>query len=1467
MIISVLKRLIHTTVWTIISLYIIIVILLHIPTIQGHIGSWTADALSKKIGTKVSIGRIDLGFINRLIIDDICILDQKNKNLLKASRASIKINFIPLLEKRISISSIQIFGMDANLYKESNMSKTNFQFVLDSLSNKNKNNSSSIDLQINSIVIRHGSIKYRCMSEKIKTNTFSLNNINLKHISGHIILDKLSNDSLDVKVKRLSFEEHSGLILKKLSFKLSASKNNFKLDNLNVEMPASKLHVDSIDAAYILEKNRLNFSSLTFRGSLSDSYLTPSDIAFCQPLLKDIKNKIYFNANLYGHDGNIYVTRLRIHEKENLFNLKSDLHFKKNASGFNWSINKFALETNGKNIKTLLNNIPEVKIPETIFRLGNIEITGMSHSVNDDMTVSGVIQTDLGATDIDITKRRKTTSGIINARNIDVKTLTDNGKFGFVNAQIEFNTSSSSKINLSGNISSFDYNRYTYHKLMVDGTYDNGNIEGKLALNDPNAQINLAGNVNVKNSIKIQNLNANIKDFSPSALNLSDKWPQTKFSMKLTADIEGNDISDIIGQLRISNFSMVSPQTEYKIDSLYINAEGIGNKRRVIANSDFCNIDMFGNINYITIPQSIIGLIHSKLPTMPWYTGIKAQRNNDFTINATIKNSKWMSALLGIPIELYEPVTLNGELSDKNNALRIDCQMPSFAYNSVKYKDATLRVSTIGDIMNTYAGIKKISDKGKLFSYRVKATAGGNELDTEISINENENHPLKGTINANTFFYKNAEGHATANINIKESNINIDDTIWHVKPSNIIYNKNYLEINNFSVEHSKQHVSVTGKATKNQSDSIRIDFNDININYILDMVNFHSVEFDGFATGKAYLKDLSGKNPYLFADLTVNNFLFEKGRMGTLKAKAMFNNTEKQIDINAVATDGQKRKTSILGYVSPQKNYIDLNINAHNTRLEFMESFCSSFMHDVDARANGSVRLSGSLDNINLTGMLVADGTLGITPLNTNYTLRNDTIRFIPDEIEFRNDSIFDKDGNTGIVEGNIHHKHLTNLSYDLSVVSDNLLAFNTDGENGDSFYGTVYATGDCKIKGRSGEVVMDINVVPEDKSIIVYDVSSQNDVSTNEFIQWKTPVEEKKELETSVHSADIDSISDGRQTSSDIRLNFLLDCNPSMTIKVLMDRQSGDYISLNGNGALRATYYNKGSFDLFGNYTVERGIYKLTIRDIIKKEFTFQRGGTIKFVGNPFNSSLDLKAIYVLNGVSLSDLNIGNSFSNNNVRVNCLMNVTGTPDAPRVSFDLDMPTLSNDAKQMVASVINAEEEMNQQVLYLLTVGRFYTQNSNNNSSAGGPTSRNQASLAMQSILSGTISQQLNNILGNIINSSDWNFGANISTGTEGFNDAEYVGILSGRLLNNRLLINGQFGYRDNANATTSFIGDFDLRYLLFPNGNLSINVYNKTNDRYFTKNSLNTQGIGLIMKKDFNGIGDLFRKKKKNKK
>jgi len=44
----------------------------------------------------------------------------------------------------------------------------------------------------------------------------------------------------------------------------------------------------------------------------------------------------------------------------------------------------------------------------------------------------------------------------------------------------------------------------------------------------------------------------------------------------------------------------------------------------------------------------------------------------------------------------------------------------------------------------------------------------------------------------------------------------------------------------------------------------------------------------------------------------------------------------------------------------------------------------------------------------------------------------------------------------------------------------------------------------------------------------------------------------------------------------------------------------------------------------------------------------------------------------------------------------------------------------------------------------------------------------------------------------------------------------------------------------------------------------LAVRFYNQNNDRYFTRNSLTTQGIGLIIKKDFTNLRDLFGPKRK---
>jgi len=287
----------------------------------------------------------------------------------------------------------------------------------------------------------------------------------------------------------------------------------------------------------------------------------------------------------------------------------------------------------------------------------------------------------------------------------------------------------------------------------------------------------------------------------------------------------------------------------------------------------------------------------------------------------------------------------------------------------------------------------------------------------------------------------------------------------------------------------------------------------------------------------------------------------------------------------------------------------------------------------------------------------------------------------------------------------------------------------------------------------------------------------------------------------------------------------------------------------------------------MYGTYTLARGTYKLSLQDVIRKDLTLEPGSTLTFSGNPLEADLGLKAKYTVNGASLSDLNYGAGFSQKSVKVDCILNIGGKAKSPQVGFDLDLQGISEDEKQMVRQLISTDEDMNRQVIYLLGIGRFYT--ANTESSTATVSTQQQSSAAMRSFLSTTLTSQLNSAISSVLgNDSHWSFGTNVATGTYGWNNMEVDGLLQGRLLNDRLLINGNFGYRDRPTYTSNFVGDFDIRYLLTPRGSVSLRAYSETNDRYFTKSSLTTQGIGLSLKRDFNTFGDLFWwRKNKNKK
>jgi hypothetical protein len=327
-----------------------------------------------------------------------------------------------------------------------------------------------------------------------------------------------------------------------------------------------------------------------------------------------------------------------------------------------------------------------------------------------------------------------------------------------------------------------------------------------------------------------------------------------------------------------------------------------------------------------------------------------------------------------------------------------------------------------------------------------------------------------------------------------------------------------------------------------------------------------------------------------------------------------------------------------------------------------------------------------------------------------------------------------------------------------------------------------------------------------------------------------------------------------------DTYLNILADVTPEATFRIIMDPIVGDNISFTGSGSLRANYYNKGAFNMFGTYTMDKGVYKMSMQEIIRKDLQLQEGSTLTFNGDPLDAQLDWHAKYTVNSASLNDLipNASSFVNQTSVKVNCLLDITGNMTQPELSLGLELPQESDEVQALVQNYIPTEEQMNMQILYLLSIGKFYTPDYVNVS---------QNSNVMSSVVSSTLSGQLNNALSNIINSNNWNFGTNLSTGQNGWNDLEVEGILSGQLLNNRLLLNGNFGYRENRMSNTNFVGDFDAQLLVNPSGSIRLKAYNQTNDRYFVRTNPTTQGLGIIFKKDFNNWNELFFWRGKGKK
>ncbi|MBQ8969478.1 MAG: translocation/assembly module TamB domain-containing protein [Bacteroidaceae bacterium] len=1458
-----------------VGIYLALVLLPMLPIVQRWMAHGTAQALEKVLDTRVEVGRIGLGWNGRIVVDDLAVWDQQQEEMLHVTRVAARISIGDLLHRRIRIGNAQLFGLHANLYQDCPQCPPNFRFLIEAFASRDTTTRTPLDLRISQILVRRGHVQWTQRWKSVPA-TISPAHLDIADLNITAQLNALTDDSLNVHVRRLDFiENHSGLKIKSLSFFAKSNKGNAQLQDFLLEMPHSSLRIPSLN---IEEMDGMRHIPGRYRGTL-DLHLSPSDLTFILPQLTSLSNVANLHADFHGAKDHVDIEALRLQDEEGRVRLIASGW----ADGLALGPDSICVAADITQLYADLSILQPYLQSDILQRMGRVSASGNAgwaqhkatghidlHTQLGNVAISGNGDTKNGAVQATVKSEGFHLGDLLAHKDLDLAAF-DLSAQGHVGPHPD--------LTINGRLPVFDYRGYRYRNIDVThARLHDDDYTIQLGLTDPNAMIDMLAHANLKEHR--YNIKAEIQRMAPNTLNLTTKYIGTSFSGELLADVQGREPENMAGMVQLNRFSMEDSTGVYRPGDIHITSRPRGNEHNILLISPFLEGQIQGDFKPHVLMGQIRRMVSQYLPTIQSGRELKETEGQaSFTLRAY--NMEPLHRLLDIPLSLDGPIVAYGEMDSKQNALWMNLSAPGLQYGKEHIHDISLRLESNYEQLLASVRLKR-QMKGHWVDFGLNTQGEKGTLTTNISFNNGRDKEglYTGDVNIISRLWQDAEGRQGFEGKILSSNFIIRDTLWTVHPGHLTYYNKVLQIDSFAVSQKDRFIRLNGRASALESDTLHAQLQRINLEYIFSLINFHAVELTGEATGHAYAHSLFS-SPHADAYIHIPQFALNYGPLGNLDIHINWGQRPYSIYLDGNITDlPHQGQTLVQGYITPKKDIdyhgIDLNVQAQRVNLYFINKWTEVIFDDLEGRATGWVHIFGPFKQLNIEGdAIVNEASVGIPFIGVRYRLLNDSVQLRPDNIYFHNARLYDPQGapnvtgHSALVSGRLHHNSFKDLTYDINIDGNNILGYNFTDFADMNFYGTVYATGKVGIQGSPGNVRINIQAHPERGTTFTYNATSPDKLTETPFITYRpssnsssaeritdtTKDDEKKATALSIKEGTEESpLPDA---SGDLHIDFDLDIDEQSTMNLLMDARAGDKIAINGSGHMLAHYYNKGSFDLFGTYRVSRGTYNLSLQEIIHKKFEFSSDGTITFNGEPYGADLNLQAVHTVNSVSLNDINPKANFSNATTRVNCLMNIGGKARAPRITFDFDIPNANEDEKQMVRSLISTEEERNMQVIYLLGIGRFYVYDYANDNQTQGTT-------AMNSLLSSTLSGTINQALSNMMGTTSWNFGTNLRTGVDGWNDMDVEGMLQGRLLNNRLLLNGNFGYRDNPVATSNFIGDFDVKYLLTRSGTVALKAYSETNDRYFTKSSLTTQGIGILLKKDFTSWRDLMTKRKR---
>jgi hypothetical protein len=281
-----------------------------------------------------------------------------------------------------------------------------------------------------------------------------------------------------------------------------------------------------------------------------------------------------------------------------------------------------------------------------------------------------------------------------------------------------------------------------------------------------------------------------------------------------------------------------------------------------------------------------------------------------------------------------------------------------------------------------------------------------------------------------------------------------------------------------------------------------------------------------------------------------------------------------------------------------------------------------------------------------------------------------------------------------------------------------------------------------------------------------------------------------------------------------------------------------------------------------------------------IKRKFNIKEGSYILWTGEPTSADINITAIYKTNAAPIDLVNdqlgditptLRNTYKEK-IPFETALKMNGDLMKPNISFDIILPDgnnnvsteIINTTQDKLSQLREQQDELNKQVFALLLLNRFIGENPFTSENGGTTVS----SLARESA-SKILSQQLNNLAGDLIQGIELNFDLNT---TEDFTSGQRqnktdlsVGV-SKKLLNDRLKITvgSSFGIEGSQQANqnaNNIAGDVSIDYQLTKDGRYKVRAYRVNKYQVALQGEVVETGVAFVITMDYNKFSELFRK------